>query len=286
MVRSGVYDQERDLMKRILAAPLLAIWLIPLAVLARGPKADAPIQVPISSRFLGADGKTYLLSGTLSLSVEGVTPIPVPDPLALSYLTMAPAVVAPGGSAAVTVVLTRKAGDAVSVALRSADPLGQVAPALTVPAGSDHGTAAVTTSAAITTERLIGITATLNGQSRAANLTVRPVAPIPVPGPPGAGAAPRVDEYRLADGSPLVGLPAFSSEVRLVGRGFGPTPGRVVWQGAPLTILQWSDLLVRVRMPPASVQGQNEFTLFRADGGFCNMQAPLDMRTPPPAARR
>ncbi len=273
-------------MKRLRATLLLAPFLIPLGALARParaprlPRADAPIPVPVSTKFLGADGRTYLLSGTLLLTVEAVTP--PPTALAISYLTMAPASVTAGQSATVTVQMNQAWPTAVVVALTVADSIVQAPAALTIPALANKGSATVTTAPGVAVEQLVAITAKYGTSGGSANLRVLPAGGPPVPG----AAAPQVDGYRLADGSPLVGLPAPGSEVRLVGRGFGALPGRVVWQGAALPVLAWSETLVRVRVPAYSPQGQWEFALFRADAGWCNMQAPRDFRLPPAVGRR
>lgn len=268
-------------MKRLRGAVLLAPFLIPLVALARTPRADAPIQVPISSKFLGADGRTGTLAGILTLTWD--TPPPPVTDLKVSWLSMAPAAVTAGQSAVVTVQMNQAWPTAVVVTLTSADARAQVPATLTVPAGANKGSATVTTTPGLVNEILVAITAKYGASGGSANLRVQPGT---APPPPATGATPQVDGYRLADGSPLAGMPADGSEVRIVGRGFGASPGRVVWQGAALTVLSWSETLVRVRMPAESVMGLNEFGLFRADGAFCNIQAPLDLRMSPVQERR
>jgi len=272
--------EPRGWQKRLNAALLLTVWAIPLMALARAPRrpsADAPIQVPISTKFLGPDGRTGTLAGTLTLTWDTPTPPPVTD-LKVSWLAMAPAAVTAGQSATVTVQMNQAWPTAVVVTLASADiALATVPSSLTVPAGASKASAPVTTAAGITAEKLVAITARYGASGGSANLRVLPSTGPPPPPVPGA-AAPQVDDYRLANGEPLVGAPAAGSEVRLIGRGFGSAPGRVVWQGAPLVILGWSETLVRVRLPASSGQGPSSFGLFTAAGGFCDVQMPRDRR--------
>ncbi len=291
-------------MKRFFSLACCSLYLLPLAVLARPAKPHAApratpvtVQMPINSQAVDASGTKYLLTGTLTLTVtptDVTPPIPPVDAPNLSYLTMNPAAVNGGQPAVVTVVLTKivPVGMVANVLLTSADASVKVPALLTILAGSDFGKAPVTTLAGVPAERLAAVTATYNGKSASANLRLladsvtpippipTPIPPIPTPIPPQSGPGPQVMDYLLPDGSPLVGLPAPGSEVRLTGLGFGVTPGRVVWQGDTVPVVAWADTEVRVRMPAYTAQGQWEFALFRADGYWCNMQRPLDKLMP------
>lgn len=271
-------------MRNALAGTLVTALPLLIAVgivAAPKPRATAPVQIPITGQSQGPDGTRYTLSGSVTLTSDSPTPIPTPiptpDPLSLSYLTMAPAIVAPGGSAMVTVVLTRKAGDAVTVALKSADPLAQVAASMTIAAGQDHGTAAVTTAASITTERLMGIVATFNGQSRSANLTVRPsVTPSPVPVPNPTPVPPLPPEpVRFG---PLPGNSRrVDADTVIEGEGFGTLPGRAWWNGVPVLARNWTEMGFTTVLPApdaATVPGVLE--VMRADGAIYAGVWPLE----------
>jgi hypothetical protein len=254
------------------ALPMLAL------INAPHPKAAAPVQVPITGQGIDASGRKITLTGVATVTVEDPTPPPPPDPLALSYLTMAPSVVAPGGSATVGVVLTRAAGQAVPIALKSAAPDGQVAASMTIAAGQSAGTAAVTTSSSITTEKLIGIVATLNGQSKSANLTVRPGALPPPPPPPPTPLGPV---------TPAVDRAAWDGRaVTVTGVGFGTTPGLIWWGGYPCVVLRWSDTEAVGMTAEGWGSDYGWYALQTAAGGGCAALVSPEGYSLPPSGRR
>jgi len=178
--------EPRGWQKRLNAALLLTVWAIPLMALARAPRrpsADAPIQVPISTKFLGPDGRTGTLAGTLTLTWDTPTPPPVTD-LKVSWLAMAPASVTLGSLAQVTVQMNQAWPTAVVVSLSSADPVAQVPASLTIPAGASKASAPVTTGGVVTAEKLVAITAKYGASTGSANLRVLPsTGPPPPPVP-------------------------------------------------------------------------------------------------------
>lgn len=155
-----------------------------------GPAApfSAAVSFPVP-----VSGRVYRFSGTLLFTPAGASanrkvtgsgtllPAVTTPPLALSYLSMAPGSVTAGQGAVVTVVLNRSPGEAVQIPLVASAPnIAGVAPSLTILPGQTGGTAAVTTYAVVTAQ-MVTVIATLNGQSKSANLTVNP---LPLPPPP------------------------------------------------------------------------------------------------------
>lgn len=271
---------------RYRAACCLLPWFIPLAALARPaklrtPAATAPISVPVNTSWLGADGQTYNLSGTLSLTVSGVTPPPPPPPpvtVGLSYLTMSPGTVTAGQSATVSVILTGAvpAGQTANVILTSADAGVQVPGLLSIAAGKSSGSAVVLTTRGVVAEKLVAISASYNGKGAYSNLRVQPDGVTPPPPVPGLTGFPTIGAYLNGDGSPLTKL-IYGQEIRITGQSFGITPGTVTFNGGPLKILAWSDNDVRVLLALPEIKGSAEFTLTRPDGMFHDLMLPLDL---------
>jgi len=273
-------------------------WFIPLTALARPakplrmPAATAPVLVPINSSWIGADGQTYTLTGTLTLS-GGVAPSPPPPPpppatVNLSYLTMSPGTVTAGQSATVNVVLTGAVplGQTANVLLTPADAGVQAPGLMSIPEGKSNGSAVVLTTRGVLTEKLVAISASYNGKSAYSNLRVQPdgVTPPPVPA---VTEGPTVSGYFNGDGSPLTKL-IYGQEIRITGQAFGMIPGTVRFNGGLMKILAWSDNDVRALLPLPEIHGGAEFTLTRTDGAYHDVLLPLDLpaRMPGSARRR
>jgi trimeric autotransporter adhesin len=92
-------------------------------------------------------------------------------PARLSALDCAPQVLASGQSATCTVTLTRATATSITINLASSDPVLSVPPSLSVPAGA--GSAAFTaTAGVIGVEQTATVSATWNGQSRTASVSL------------------------------------------------------------------------------------------------------------------
>jgi len=248
-------------------------FLIPLAVLARPakPPGAGAVLVPINTQFIGADGQTYTLSGTLTL--QGAIVLPPPEPLAVTGLTVAPSSVLRGVPAVGTITLNRAPLEAVQVAVK-ADTLGlALAGPVTVEAGKTTATFLIGTAATANRDTWYTLTASYNATAARASLLVRAVLVQP---PPAAGN-PSMSSFLNGDGSPITGPLVYGQEVRIVGSAFGEVPGKVVWQGAALTeILAWSDTLIRVKLPVPVFKGGTQFDLWRPDGVWTSSLVPQD----------
>lgn len=264
----------------------LTPFLIPLLAFAKPPvlpQAAWPVQVPISTQFVGTDGQTYILSGTLTLQVGTITP-PPPD-LKVAYVTMAPPSVTAGQNAMVTVVMTRAALQGTQVALSSADPSVQVQALLTIPEGRDFASANVATIRGVATEKLVAVAAKYGTSGGYSNLRVLPdsVTPPPVPG----AGTPLVSAYLNMDGTPVVN-PIYGQILRITGIGFGLVPGKVYWQGGPVLVQSWGDTEIRVKLPTPVFTGPTQFSLQTATGLWVEFGVPTDGpgRVPGSARRR
>lgn len=177
--------------------------------------------------------------------VGAFTLIVPPPPLALSYLSMAPGSVLAGQSATVTVVLNRAPGVAVQIPLKSSDTsIATVADSLTLQPTQTQGTAVVV-SKSVATLRVVAITATLNGQSRGANLQVNPIITPPPPPPPPAVTG-ILDSFRVPITSANAG-----AMVLITGSNLG-TSGTVTFAGLPLIVPLWSATEIKGALPSVS----------------------------------
>lgn len=263
----------------------LVPFLIPLAALAKPPvlpRAGAPIQVPVSSQFVGADGTKYLLSGVLSLQVDTqVTPPPPVTGLRATSPTGVTIDTAPAG----TILFIAGTGMGqygyVTVA-------GLPAPVITWTPTLVRVTLPLTGGTAATAVGPIGIKpGDAPPQTSASPFTITGLGGSVTPPPtPGAGT-PLVTAYQNTDGTPLAN-PKYGQEIRIVGSGFGVPPGKVYWQGGSVTILAWSDALIRVQLPTPVFTGPTQFSLWRPDGVWTEWMTPLDGpgRVPGSAQRR
>ena len=99
-------------------------------------------------------------------------PQPAPAPTALTNLDVNPATVAGGDASSGTVIVSVSAPDTTVISLSSSNPAVASVPAtVTVPTGGFTGTFTIATSPVASTTGVV-ITATLNGSSRSATLTV------------------------------------------------------------------------------------------------------------------
>ena len=273
---------------RYQAVCCIFLWLLLPRTLAQPAViAPVPVPVPINTQWIGSDGSTYTLSGTLSLTVSAPAPPPPPPPppsVTLGYLSMVPGTVTAGQSARVDVVLSGAvpAGQTANVLLSSADAGVQVPSLLSIPAGKSGGSAVVITTIGVKAEKLVAVTGSYNGKSGYANLRIEPDQVLPA-----AIGGPTISGYLNGDGTPVTTL-IYGQEVRILGQAFGPTPGSVTWNGGAIPILAWSDSDVRVRLPLPRINGGAEFTLTRPDGQFHDLLLPLDLpaRVPGNTRRR
>ncbi len=99
-------------------------------------------------------------------------PQAAPDPTTLTNLDINPAQVAGGDASSGTVIVSVSAPDTTVISLSSSNPAVASVPAtVTVPTGGFTGTFTISTSPVASTTNVV-ITATLNGSSRSATLTV------------------------------------------------------------------------------------------------------------------
>jgi hypothetical protein len=99
----------------------------------------------------------------------------VPPSLGVASLSLNPATVTGGNSSTGTVTLTAVAQASTTVAITSNNPAATVPASVTVPAGSQSRTFSISTTQVPATTTAI-ITASLNGTSRSATLTINPAA--------------------------------------------------------------------------------------------------------------
>jgi FG-GAP-like repeat len=97
----------------------------------------------------------------------------VPPSLGVASLSLNPATVTGGNSSTGTVTLTAVAQASTTVAITSNNPAATVPASVTVPAGSQSRTFSISTTQVPATTTAI-ITASLNGTSRSATLTINP----------------------------------------------------------------------------------------------------------------
>lgn len=98
-----------------------------------------------------------------------------PPPLAVASVSLNPATVAGGSSSTATVTLTAVAQASTTVAITSNNAAAIVPTSVVVPAGSNSRSFSVSTTQVPTTTSAV-ITASLNGTSRSATLTINPAA--------------------------------------------------------------------------------------------------------------
>ena len=119
------------------------------------------------------------LIDVLTNTTGGVPPPPTPPPtppsLGVTSLSLNPATVTGGTSSTGTVTLTAIAPAATTVATTSNNAAATVPASVTVPAGSRSRSFSVTTTQVQATTSAV-ITASLNGTSRSATLTINPAA--------------------------------------------------------------------------------------------------------------
>jgi hypothetical protein len=107
-------------------------------------------------------------------AVRSFTTQDPPPPAELSTIDVNPSTVAGGNQSSGTVVLSVGATDTTVISLSSSDPaVAGVPPTTTVPPNGFTGTFAISTSS-VTASTAVVITATYNGSSRSATLTVTP----------------------------------------------------------------------------------------------------------------
>ena len=255
------------------------------AAVAR-PGALASVLVPVDSSFLGSDGVQYRLSGTLTLAPLAPLPPPPPPPptdVAISYVTDSPLRPVLGGISTVTVVMTKASTVPITMPVTITDTALSGPTSVTLPAGASQVSFPVTWKTAVSVERYAAITVTLGVTSRYANVILSASStPVPVP-VPGAGN-PVINDFLNADGSPARVL-VYGQEVRIIGQGFGPQSGKVIWIGAAVQVVSWTDTEVRVRLPqPKPPGGGLQFLLIKPDGGYSETALPSDL--PAPGGRR
>lgn len=218
----------------VTALPLLvAVGL----VAAPKPKAAAPVQIPITGQAQDAAGNRYTLSGTVTLTSDSPLPTPTPDPVSIVSLTVKPASVLAGQASTGTITLNRAPLVPVQIAVKSLDRGLTVAESVTINPGQASGTFAIGTPAAQSVAFWFSLSATYNGQSKAASLLVQPAGtptptPTPTPEPPlpVEPASPMVDRV-TSDGMTLT----------VKGIGLGTAPGSLWWNGYPVPVTRWSD---------------------------------------------
>jgi hypothetical protein len=145
-------------------------------------KADIALQVrgasPALKVLINSSGAPAPLTPTPTRTPAPLptpTRTPTPSTVTVSSVTLSPNVVTGGNSSTGTVRLSATVQAATTVQLASSNPAATVPPSITVPAGASSANFTVTT-ARVTVATTAAITASLNGTSRAANLTINPQA--------------------------------------------------------------------------------------------------------------
>jgi hypothetical protein len=247
----------------------------------------ASVLVPVDTTFLGSDGVQYRLSGTLTLAPVTAPPPPPPPPsnLTINYVTDSPVRPVLGGTSTVTVVMTGTAAVDTPMAVKITDTAVTGPTSVTLPAGASQVSFPVRWVTAVSVERFAAIYVTLGTVSKTANIILS-ASTTPTPTPVPGAVNPIINDFLNADGSPARVL-VYGQEVRITGQGFGTTPGKVIWIGAPVQIVSWTDTEVRVRLPqPTPPGGGLQFLLVKSDGGYSETALPGDLWPPVPGARR
>lgn len=151
--------------------------------------ATASIPAGSSSVRFNVTTRSVTTNQTVTISVSNnqlgsrqvtltVTPPPQPVAVTLSSVTVNPTTVVGGNSAQGTVTLSRAASAATVVSLASNNAAATLPASVTVAAGASSASFTINTTSVAAT-RSVAITATLNGLTRSATLTVN--APPPAP---------------------------------------------------------------------------------------------------------
>jgi hypothetical protein len=142
-----------------------------IMILAGDWNADAKPDIAFVEGGAGAPTIDVLTNTT-----GGVPPPPSPTPsLGVASLSLNPTAVTGGNSSTGTVTLTAVAQAATAVAIASNNPAATVPASVTVPAGSQSRSFSIST-AQVQATASAAITASLNGTSRSATLTINPAA--------------------------------------------------------------------------------------------------------------
>lgn len=137
------------------------------------PPSDCTVEVSD-----GSESPTNVRLSGCTVVAPTPTPTPTPTPVqpaaSLSAVTVSPATLQGGGSASATVTLTGPAPDGGAVVTLSSDNTAVTVPAsTTVPPGATSASAFLSTST-VTTTTTSTISATYNGLTRTASMTVTP----------------------------------------------------------------------------------------------------------------
>ena len=172
---------------------------------------------------------------TRRLSGTGLFTLGTAETLALASVAMVPTSVLGGAAATYTVTLNRAPLTAMQVTLQSSNlNVLTVPPTVSFNVGQTTASVAVTTKV-VTALTMAAVTATYNGQSRAANLQVNPILIAPVP------KIYAVTD-RLGAAIPVQGL-VVGSTINISGVGFGlqGTESRVSWGTYEFLKQSWTD---------------------------------------------
>lgn len=165
---------------------LLGLALLLLPAGARAQNGTVPLSFKVT-----LSGLEYTWAGNLTVGPTGqvtgsgtLTPTQPVVLTELAWLAAVPATVLSGQTASVTIAFTRPPIAPVTVALKTSDPAASVPASVVLPAGGMVLAVPVFTTP-IADARMVSIIATLNGQSKGANLSLTPtVVPPPPPPPP------------------------------------------------------------------------------------------------------
>jgi hypothetical protein len=148
-------------------------YLVPPPVSSRG-------GIMILAGDWNADAKSDIAfveggAGAPTIDVLTNTTGGAPPPLGVASSSLNPTTVTGGNSSTGTVTLTAVAQASTTVAITSNNPAATVPGSVTVPAGSQSRTFSISTTQVPATTNAV-ITASLNGTSRSATLTINPAA--------------------------------------------------------------------------------------------------------------
>lgn len=231
------------------------------------PGATTSLVIPITGQTVGSDGRTYTLSGSVTLTL-GDPPAP-PGPKILSIrdrTTLQEVTTAPGrtvlviqGQSLGSTGRLQIAGSICTVSSWSDTEIIFAAPAL-----------ATTVTAPFVIYRLANNQWTELCRSIPFTLTP-PVAPV-------AGGFPAIEGAVDDSGVPLFGLPAPGQVFRVIGKEFGERPGKLLWDNTPSPILAWTDTSIRTRAPEdPNVAIGGSLWLWREDGKLAHTtRFPID----------
>jgi hypothetical protein len=145
-----------------------------IMILAGDWNADAKPDLAFVEGGAGAPTIDVLTNTTGGVPPPSPTPTPTPSPpLGVASLSLNPTTVTGGNSSTGTVMLTAIAPAATTVAITSNNSAATVPASVSVPAGSQSTSFTVSTTQVQATTSAV-ITASLNGTSRSATLTINP----------------------------------------------------------------------------------------------------------------